>query len=91
MFPFEKLYLVKEQKADMYQLSVYYVSSTLCDMVAHVLYPTLFMLILYFMVDLKRTVSCFLLTLFAILLVAVTGQVFGLKLFKNCLCFMNDL
>ncbi|XP_038905801.1 ABC transporter G family member 26 [Benincasa hispida] len=74
VFPFEKLYLVKEQKADMYRLSVYYVSSTLCDMVAHVLYPTLFMLILYFMVDFKRTVSCFLLTLFAILLVAVTSQ-----------------
>ncbi|XP_022932350.1 ABC transporter G family member 26 isoform X1 [Cucurbita moschata] len=74
VFPFEKLYLVKEQKADMYRLSVYYVSSTLCDMIAHVLYPTLFMLILYFMVDFKRTVSCFLLTLFAILLVAVTSQ-----------------
>lgn len=89
MFPFEKLYLVKEQKADMYRLSVYYVSSTLCDMIAHVLYPTLFMLILYFMVDFKRTVSCFLLTLFAILLVAVTSQVF--ETITALSCFMNDL
>ncbi|XP_042496053.1 ABC transporter G family member 26 [Macadamia integrifolia] len=74
VFPFEKVYLVKERKADMYRLSVYYVCSTLCDMVAHIVYPTLFMLILYFMADFKRTISCFFLTLFAILLVAITSQ-----------------
>ncbi|XP_018813463.1 ABC transporter G family member 26 isoform X1 [Juglans regia] len=74
VFPFEKIYLVKERKADMYRLSVYYVCSTLCDMVAHVLYPTFFMLILYFMAGFKRTVPCFFLTLFAILLVAITSQ-----------------
>lgn len=75
VFPFEKIYLVKERKADMYRLSVYYVCSTLCDMVVHVFYPTFFMLILYFMAGFKRTVPCFFLTLFAILLVAVTSQV----------------
>ncbi|KAB1215069.1 ABC transporter G family member 26 [Morella rubra] len=74
VFPFEKIYLVKERKADMYRLSVYYVCSTLCDMVAHVLYPTFFMLILYFMAGFKRTLPCFFLTLFAILLVVVTSQ-----------------
>ncbi|XP_040985841.1 ABC transporter G family member 26 [Juglans microcarpa x Juglans regia] len=74
VFPFEKIYLVKERKADMYRLSVYYVCSTLCDMVAHVLYPTFFMLILYFMAGFKRTIPCFFLTLFAILLVAITSQ-----------------
>ncbi|KAG5053472.1 hypothetical protein JHK87_005670 [Glycine soja] len=31
----DQVYLVKERKADMYRLSVYYASSTLCDMVAH--------------------------------------------------------
>ncbi|XP_057439790.1 ABC transporter G family member 26 [Lotus japonicus] len=74
VFPFEKVYLVKERKADMYRLSVYYASSTLCDMVAHVLYPTFFMIILYFMVGFKRTVTCFFLTLFAVLLIAITSQ-----------------
>ncbi|XP_024029813.1 ABC transporter G family member 26 [Morus notabilis] len=74
VFPFEKIYLVKERKADMYRLSVYYVCSTLCDMIAHVFYPTFFMIILYFMAGFKRTVPCFFLTLFAILLVAVTSQ-----------------
>ncbi|KAK7320301.1 hypothetical protein VNO77_29647 [Canavalia gladiata] len=74
VFPFEKVYLVKERKADMYRLSVYYASSTLCDMVAHVFYPTFFMLILYFMAGFKRTVACFFLTLFAVLLIAITSQ-----------------
>lgn len=75
VFPFEKIYLVKERKADMYRLSVYYVCSTLCDMVAHVLYPTCFMCILYFMAGFKRTVQCFFLTLGATLLIAITSQV----------------
>ncbi|XP_009781518.2 ABC transporter G family member 26 [Nicotiana sylvestris] len=74
VFPFEKIYLVKERKADMYRLSVYYVCSTLCDMVAHVLYPTCFMCILYFMAGFKRTVQCFFLTLGATLLIAITSQ-----------------
>ncbi|KAL0915491.1 hypothetical protein M5K25_015913 [Dendrobium thyrsiflorum] len=74
VFPFEKAYLVKEKKADMYKLSVYYVSSTLCDMLAHIFYPTIFLLILYFMVDLRRTAAHFFLTLFAILLIVVTSQ-----------------
>ncbi|KAM7279657.1 hypothetical protein ACFE04_006791 [Oxalis oulophora] len=74
VFPFEKVYLVKEWKADMYRLSVYYVCSTLSDMVVHVFYPTLFMVIVYFMAGFKRTIPCFFFTLFAILLIAVTSQ-----------------
>ncbi|XP_027063484.1 ABC transporter G family member 26 [Coffea eugenioides] len=74
VFPFEKIFLVKERKADMYRLSVYYVCSTLCDMVAHILYPTFFMSILYFMAGFKRTIDCFFLTLSTILLIAVTSQ-----------------
>ncbi|XP_010676075.2 ABC transporter G family member 26 isoform X2 [Beta vulgaris subsp. vulgaris] len=74
VFPFEKIYLVKERKADMYRLSVYYVCSTLSDMLAHILYPTCFMAIVYFMAGFKRTIECFFLTLFAILLIAFTSQ-----------------
>ncbi|RRT42241.1 hypothetical protein B296_00057272 [Ensete ventricosum] len=75
VFPFEKSYLVKERKADMYRLSVYYVSSTLCDMIINIAYPIIFMVILYFMVDLRRTMPCFLLTSFAIMLIVITSQV----------------
>lgn len=74
-FPFEKVFLGKERKADMYILSVYYVCSTLCDMIAHILYPTLFMTILYFMAGFKRTAECYFMTLAAVLLVATTSQV----------------
>ncbi|KAK7301895.1 hypothetical protein RJT34_12772 [Clitoria ternatea] len=74
VFPFEKFYLIKERKADMYRLSVYYACSTVCDMVAHVFYPTFFMLILYFMAGFKRTVACFFLTIITILLIAITSQ-----------------
>lgn len=80
VFPFEKIYLVKERKADMYRLSVYYVCSTLCDMVAHVLYPTFFMIIVYFMAGFSRTVPCFLFTVLTILLIAITSQVSITKL-----------
>ncbi|KAE9591052.1 hypothetical protein Lal_00021505 [Lupinus albus] len=74
VFPFEKVYLMKERKADMYRLSVYYACSTMCDMVAHVFYPTIFMAILYFMAGFKRTIACFFLTLLTVLLIAVTSQ-----------------
>lgn len=89
VFPFEKLYLVKERKADMYRLSVYYACSTLCDMVAHVLHPTFFMSILYFMAGLKKTVQCFFLTLSAVLLIAVTSQVSLLQLPKTLDVFVH--
>ncbi|CAA7397899.1 unnamed protein product [Spirodela intermedia] len=74
VFPYEKSYLVKERKADMYRLSVYYVCSTLCDMVAHVFYPTIFMVIIYFMADFKRTVPCFFSMLASVLLIVITSQ-----------------
>ena len=65
---------MKESKADMYRLSVYYVCSTLSDMVAHVFYPTFFMVIVYFMAGFKRTVPCFFFTLLVMLLIVITSQ-----------------
>lgn len=94
VFPFEKHYLVKERRADMYRLSAYYLCSTLCDMMAHLLYPIIFMSILYFMAGFKRTVSSFLLTLLAVLLIVITGQVkFPIMLFdrsekRNTMCIL---
>ncbi|KAF3773453.1 ABC transporter G family member 26 [Nymphaea thermarum] len=74
VFPFEKEYLARERKADMYRLSVYYICSTLCDMVIHILYPTIFMAIIYFMVGLRKTVPCFFFTLLTMLLIVITSQ-----------------
>jgi ABC-type multidrug transport system permease subunit len=84
VFPFEKLYLVKERKADMYRLSAYYISSTLCDMVANVVYPVIFMAILYFMAHLRKTVASFFLTLVAIELIVITSQVLHNPHLLNC-------
>lgn len=44
-------------------------------MVAHVLYPTVFMIIVYFMAGFNRTIPCFLFTVLTILLIAITSQV----------------
>ncbi|WOK95246.1 ABC transporter G family member 26 [Canna indica] len=77
VFPYEKDYLVKERKADMYRLSVYFMSSTLSDMVVNIMYSIIFIVILYFMVDLRRTVPCFFLTFLATLLVVITSQGMG--------------
>ncbi|PON86338.1 ABC transporter-like [Trema orientale] len=71
---------LRDQVGLMFYTCIFWTSSsifgavTLCDMVAHVCYPTFFMFILYFMAGFKRTVPCFFLTLFAILLVVVTSQ-----------------
>ncbi|PON40131.1 ABC transporter-like [Parasponia andersonii] len=71
---------LRDQVGLMFYTCIFWTSSsifgavTLCDMAAHVCYPTFFMFILYFMAGFKRTVPCFFLTLFAILLVVVTSQ-----------------
>lgn len=74
VFPIEKEYLVKERKADMYRLSAYYICSTFLDLLTQIIYPVVFMGILYFMADLNRSPIRFFLTVITILLVTVTSQ-----------------
>ena len=78
-FPMERQYLAKERAADMYRLSAYYLSSTISDCLAELIYPTIFMVILYFMAGLRRSIAAFLLTLLATYLIGVTGQVTPMK------------
>lgn len=73
-FPMERQYLAKERAADMYRLSAYYLSSTICDGLAELIYPTLFLVILYFMAGLRRNLEAFLYTLLATFLIGITGQ-----------------
>ncbi|XP_055823866.1 ABC transporter G family member 26 isoform X2 [Solanum dulcamara] len=71
---------LRDQIGLMFYICIFWTSSsifgavTLCDMVAHVLYPTFFMCIVYFMAGFKRTVQCFFLTLAATVLIAITSQ-----------------
>ncbi|XP_024388362.1 ABC transporter G family member 26 [Physcomitrium patens] len=76
-FPMERQYLAKERAADMYRLSAYYLSSTICDGLAELIYPTLFIGILYFMAGLRKSLEAFLYTLLATFLIGITAQGFG--------------
>ncbi len=73
-FPMERQYLAKERAADMYRLSAYYMSSTVCDCLAELVFPTIFLVILYFMASLRASVGAFFLTLLATFLIGITGQ-----------------
>ncbi len=58
----------------MYRLSAYYMSSTVCDCLAELVFPTIFLVILYFMASLRASVGAFFLTLLATFLIGITGQ-----------------
>lgn len=73
-FPMERQFLAKERAADMYRLSAYYLSSTIADGVAELVYPTVFLSTLYFMTGLRRSMEAFLYTLLATFLIGITGQ-----------------
>lgn len=73
-FPMERQYLAKERAADMYRLSAYYLSSTISDGLAQLVYPTLFLAIVYFMTNLRRSLEAFVYTLLATFLIGITGQ-----------------
>ncbi|CAM6083907.1 unnamed protein product [Calypogeia fissa] len=76
-FPMEKNYLAKERVAGMYRLSAYFVSSTLCDLVAELIHPTLFIAIVYFMTGLKSDFLTYVLTLLSLYTIVITAQAFG--------------
>jgi len=75
VFPTERELLAKERSANMYRLSAYYISSTLCDTIAQIFYATVFYCIIYFMANFQRTASVFFLNLLGLYLVTITAQV----------------
>ncbi|OAE27713.1 hypothetical protein AXG93_4193s1130 [Marchantia polymorpha subsp. ruderalis] len=77
VFPLEKNFLAKERAADMYRLSAYFVSSTICDLLAELVHPTMFVPLVYFMAGLKSDISTFIFTLLSVYLIAITAQAFG--------------
>eukprot|EP00253_Pinus_taeda_P001194 PITA_01194 len=77
VFPTERELLAKERSANMYRLSAYYISSTLCDTIAQIFYATVFYCIIYFMANFQRTASVFFLNLLGLYLVTITAQGVG--------------
>ena len=74
-FPQERAMLNKERASDLYRLSSYFLARTLGDLPLDLVMPTIFVLIVYFMTNLKLTGAAFFLTLLTIYLNVVTSQV----------------
>jgi hypothetical protein len=74
-FPQERAMLNKERASDLYRLSSYFMARTLGDLPLDLVMPTIFVLIVYFMTNLKLTAAAFFLTLLTVFLNVVTSQV----------------
>lgn len=76
-FPQERAMLNKERASDLYRLSSYFLARTLGDLPLDLVMPTIFVLIVYFMTNLKLTAAAFFLTLLTVFLNVVTSQGLG--------------
>ena len=74
-FPQERAMLKKERAADMYRLSAYFIARTTSDLPLDLLLPLLFILIVYFMTELRLTPQAFFLTMLIVFLCIVAAQV----------------
>lgn len=74
-FPQERAILAKERASDMYRLSAYFMARTLSDVLLDLGLPIVFLVIVYFMASLQKSVEAFFLTLLTIFLTIVTAQV----------------
>ncbi|XP_008452359.3 ABC transporter G family member 9 [Cucumis melo] len=79
-FPKERMILEKERSSGMYRLSSYFISRTTTDLPMELILPTVFIVIIYAMAGLKRTVANFFATLFSLLLSVLVAQGFGLAM-----------
>ncbi|KAM7507867.1 hypothetical protein LguiA_018320 [Lonicera macranthoides] len=72
--------LVKSQSMDMYKLSAYLVIRNTSDIPLDLILPILFLLIVYFMVELKSSFLAFFFTLLTIFLTIIDFKVLGLAI-----------
>jgi hypothetical protein len=74
-FPLERAMLAKERASDLYRLSAYFMARTLGDLPLDLVMPCLFILLVYFMTNLRVTAAAFFLTTLTVFLDVVTSQV----------------
>ncbi|KAK1429299.1 hypothetical protein QVD17_11505 [Tagetes erecta] len=79
-FPQERAMLKKERAADMYRLSAYFLARTTSDIPLDLLFPLIFLLIVYFMAGLRLTAQSFFLTVLVVFLCIVAAQGLGLAI-----------
>ncbi|KFK40221.1 hypothetical protein AALP_AA3G346400 [Arabis alpina] len=79
-FPQERAMLNKERAADMYKLSAYFMARTTSDLPLDFILPTLFLLVVYFMTDLRVSPYPFFLTFLTVFLCILAAQGLGLAI-----------
>ncbi|KAJ8649626.1 hypothetical protein MRB53_002649 [Persea americana] len=79
-FPQERAMLIKERAVDMYRLSAYFLARTTSDLPLDLFLPVIFLLIVYFMAQLRLSVSSFFLTMLIVFLSIVAAQGLGLAI-----------
>ncbi|GLC73199.1 hypothetical protein PLESTF_001346200 [Pleodorina starrii] len=77
-FPNEYRMLKKERPAGMYRLSAYYAARTASDLPIELFYPTLFVVVIYWLGGLRPTPGAFFANLFSMLLIVLLAQSWGL-------------
>lgn len=89
-FPNERTVVRKERAAGYYRLSAYYLAKSLSELPLILCYPTLFMIIVYWMAGLNRS-EAFVGTLSVVLLTAITGQSVGLCIGATVMEFKKSI
>lgn len=74
-FPLERAMLMKERASDLYSLTAYFFARTLGDLPLDLVLPSIFLVIVYFMTNLRRTAGAFLLSLISVYLFVIASQV----------------
>ncbi|KAJ7975913.1 ABC transporter family protein [Quillaja saponaria] len=79
-FPQERAMLSKERAADMYRLSAYFLARTTSDLPLDLLLPVLFLVVVYFMANLRMSATSFFLSILTVFLCIVAAQGLGLAI-----------
>jgi len=74
-FPLERAMLMKERASDLYSLTAYFFARTLGDLPLDLVLPSIFLIIVYFMTNLRRTAGAFLLSVISVYLFVIAAQV----------------
>jgi len=80
VFPKERGMVLKERASGMYRLSAYYFARTLSDIPMECFYPSIFVVIVYFLGGLRLTAKAFFANWLSLLLSLLTSQSTGLAI-----------
>ncbi|KAL5135583.1 ABC transporter G family member 22 [Glycine soja] len=79
-FPQERAMLTKERTTDMYRLSAYFVARTTSDLLLDLVLPVFFLLVVYFMANLRLGSGRFFFSILTVFLCIIAAQGLGLAI-----------